>query len=90
MDIDIFKTKFGWNVDYMKFEYSDVPRYNNNKPNPNMFIDEFGGCHTKHPYNTIYLSTALDRTIKYYKLNMSKVEFASIIIAHELAHEVNM
>ncbi len=87
---NIFKTKFGWNVDYMKFKYTDVPRYNNNKPNPNMFIDEFGGCHTKHPYNTIYLSTTLDRTIKYYKLNMTKVEFASIIIAHELAHEVHM
>lgn len=87
---NIFKTKFNWNVDYMKLAYSSIPLYDNNKPNYKMPIEEFGACHTKRPYNIIYLSTTLEKTIAYYNIDMTKIEFAGLLIAHELAHEVHL
>ena len=80
------KSKFGYDLSYIKLQISEIPVYNDGRPNKKMNPDEFGGSWTKN--KTIYINKNIPRVIKYWKLKMSEETFARIIISHELGHEL--
>lgn len=88
--IQLYKSKFGFDLSYMKYEFSLIPKHNDGR-NSDMPNNQFGGCWTKS--KIIYLNPAMSNTYKYYtnKNIKSKNElstFVSLIISHELAHEI--
>ena len=80
------KNNFGYDLSYMKLQISEIPVYNDGRPNKKMNPDEFGGSWTKN--KTIYINKNPSRVIKYWKLKISEIEFINLIIAHELGHEL--
>ena len=84
--IDKYKSKYGFNLSYMKLVISEVPVFNNGKPNKDMKPEESGGSWTK--LKKIYINPDVDSVMKHYKVTCSKTDYITIIIAHELAHEI--
>jgi len=84
--IEKIKNNFGYDLSYMKLQISEIPVYNDGRPNKKMNPDEFGGSWTKN--KIIYINKHPSRVIKYWKLKISEIEFINLIIAHELGHEL--
>ena len=84
--LNVYKKEYSWDLFHIKLKITKYGRYNDGKICYDMKPGEFGGSWTDK--NIIYLNQDMESVKKFYKVTTSIQDLTTIIISHELAHEV--
>ena len=85
--VQAYKDSYNYDLSHMKLQLSDTPTYNNGKP-ADIPVEQWGGNWVRD--GRVLLNKNLKPVAKHYKFKGSIDDLKKQLLAHELAHEIEM